>query len=195
MMFEAEDHKDIREAVRKLCERFPGEYWRKLDAERAYPAEFVNALTEAGYLATLIPEEYDGAGLTLSGMTDPARVLGFLDLAGSWDPTLASVLAAALLPSALAYVLVRRMPRPIMAEAFCIPQNRTIESRLLAGAALFGIGWGLVGLCPGPALAGLALGAWQVWLFTAAMIGGMWLQRLYADVRGHRPLHLQDAIR
>jgi len=65
-MFEAEDHKDIREAVRKLCERFPGEYWRKLDAERAYPAEFVNALTEAGYLATLIPEEYDGAGLTLS---------------------------------------------------------------------------------------------------------------------------------
>lgn len=65
-MFEAEDHKDIREAVRKLCERFPGEYWRKLDAERAYPAEFVDALTEAGYLATLIPEEYGGAGLTLS---------------------------------------------------------------------------------------------------------------------------------
>jgi alkylation response protein AidB-like acyl-CoA dehydrogenase len=65
-MFEAQDHKDIRDAVRKLCERFPGEYWRKLDAERAYPAEFVNALTEAGYLATLIPEEYGGAGLTLS---------------------------------------------------------------------------------------------------------------------------------
>ena len=65
-MFEAEDHKDIREAVRKLCERFPGEYWRRLDAERAYPAEFVDALTEAGYLATLIPEEYGGAGLTLS---------------------------------------------------------------------------------------------------------------------------------
>ena len=65
-MFEAQDHKDIREAVRKLCERFPGEYWSKLDAERAYPAAFVNALTEAGYLATLIPEEYGGAGLTLS---------------------------------------------------------------------------------------------------------------------------------
>ncbi|MFH1343955.1 MAG: acyl-CoA dehydrogenase family protein [Pseudomonadota bacterium] len=65
-MFEAEDHKEIREAVRKLCERFPGEYWRKLDAERAYPAAFVDALTEAGYLATLIPEDYGGAGLTLS---------------------------------------------------------------------------------------------------------------------------------
>ena len=65
-MFEAQDHKDIRDAVRKLCERFSGEYWRKLDAERTYPAEFVNALTEAGYLATLIPEEYGGAGLTLS---------------------------------------------------------------------------------------------------------------------------------
>jgi len=65
-MFEAEDYKEIRESVRRLCERFPGEYWRKLDAERAYPSEFVNALTEAGYLATLIPEEYGGAGLTLS---------------------------------------------------------------------------------------------------------------------------------
>ncbi|MEP9390023.1 acyl-CoA dehydrogenase family protein [Mesorhizobium sp. KR9-304] len=65
-MSEAQDHKDIRDAVHKLCERFPGEYWRKLDAERAYPAEFVDALTEAGYLATLIPEEYGGAGLTLS---------------------------------------------------------------------------------------------------------------------------------
>lgn len=130
-----------------------------------------------------------GAGLALSGMTNPARVLGFLDLAGKWDPTLAVVLAAALVPSSLAYLLVRRMPRPVMAEEFCIPQNRTIETRLLTGAGLFGIGWGLVGLCPGPALAGLAFGAWQIWVFVAAMIVGMGLQRLYADVRDRRPLH------
>lgn len=78
-MFEAEDHKEIREAVRKLCDRFPGEYWRKLDAERAYPADFVNALTEAGYLATLIPEEYGGAGLTLSAA---AAVLEEIQRAG-----------------------------------------------------------------------------------------------------------------
>lgn len=128
-----------------------------------------------------------GAGLTLSGMTDPARVLGFLDIGGRWDPTLAFVLAAALVPSALAYLLVRRMERPVMAEEFCIPQNRTVERRLLAGAALFGIGWGLVGLCPGPAFAGLAFGAWQSWVFVGAMTAGMWLQRVYADRRDHRP--------
>lgn len=78
-MFEAEDHKEIRESVRKLCERFPGEYWRKLDFDRKYPSEFVNALTEAGYLATLIPEEYGGAGLTLSAA---AAVLEEIQRAG-----------------------------------------------------------------------------------------------------------------
>ena len=130
-----------------------------------------------------------GAGLALSGMTNPARVLGFLDVAGHWDPTLAFVLAAALVPSALAYVIVRGMQRPVMAKEFCIPQNRTVETRLLAGGALFGVGWGLVGLCPGPALAGLAFGAWQSWIFVAAMAAGMWLQRLYADLRDKRPFH------
>lgn len=130
-----------------------------------------------------------GAGLALSGMTNPGRVLGFLDVAGRWDPTLAIVLAAALVPSAIAYLQVRRMSRPIMAEEFCIPQNRVIERRLVLGAGLFGIGWGLVGLCPGPALAGLVLGAWQTWVFVAAMIAGMALQRLYADLRDDRSLH------
>lgn len=131
-----------------------------------------------------------GAGLTLSGMVDPARVRGFLDIAGAWDPTLAFVLAAALLPSAAAYLISRRMRRPLMAEEFCIPQNREIEPRLIAGAALFGIGWGLVGLCPGPAIAGLVFGRWQIWIFVAALVVGMALQRLYADVRDGRSLTL-----
>lgn len=128
-----------------------------------------------------------GAGLALSGMIDPARVLGFLDVAGAWDPTLAFVLGAALLPSSIAYALARRMKRPLLAKEFCIPQNRTIERRLIAGATLFGVGWGLVGLCPGPAIAALVLGHWQSWLFVAAMIAGMWLQRVYADLRDRRP--------
>lgn len=129
-----------------------------------------------------------GAGLALSGMINPARVLGFLDVAGAWDPTLAFVLAGALVPSWLAYLMVRRMDRPIMAEEFCIPQIRAIERRLFTGAALFGIGWGLVGLCPGPAIAGLVLGKWQTWLFVAAMIAGMWLQRIYSDLRDGRSI-------
>jgi uncharacterized membrane protein YedE/YeeE len=131
-----------------------------------------------------------GAGLALSRMIDPARVLGFLDLAGAWDPTLAFVLAAALVPSALAYLAIRRMRRPLFADEFCIPQNRIVERHLLIGAAMFGIGWGLVGLCPGPAIAGLVLGYWQTWLFVAAMIAGMWLQRVYADLRAGRSLAL-----
>ena len=127
-----------------------------------------------------------GAGLALSGMTDPDRVLGFLDVAGRWDPTLAFVLGAALLPSALAYGLVRRMERPLLAQEFCIPQNRVVEGQLLTGAVLFGIGWGLVGLCPGPAIAGLAFGTWQAALFVAAMVAGMGLHRLYAELQDRR---------
>jgi uncharacterized membrane protein YedE/YeeE len=136
-----------------------------------------------------------GAGLALSSMIDPVRVLGFLDVAGAWDPTLAFVMAAALVPSATAYALSRRMSRPLMAEEFCIPRTRGLEGRLLAGAALFGIGWGLVGLCPGPAIADLAFGKWQVWLFLAALVAGMWVQRLYADLREGRAAPLPSAAR
>lgn len=127
-----------------------------------------------------------GAGLALSDMINPGRVLAFLDVAGAWDPTLAFVMAAALVPSAAGYIVVRRMQRPIMAQAFSIPQNRIIDSDLVAGATLFGAGWGLVGICPGPAIAGLAFGLWQSWLFAAAMVAGMALQRLFAGWRAGR---------
>jgi len=121
-----------------------------------------------------------GAGLALSDMVNPARVLAFLDLAGDWDPTLAFVMGGAIVPSAVGYALAKRMHRPLMAEEFRIPQNRDVEPHLVAGAAMFGVGWGLVGLCPGPAIAGLALGRWELWLFTAAMLAGMVLHRLVA---------------
>ncbi len=129
-------------------------------------------------LPGLVAGSLFGGGLALSDMINPARVLAFLDLWGAWDATLAFVMGGALLPSALGYLVVRRMRRPIMAEAFCIPENRTIERQLLAGAALFGAGWGLVGLCPGPAIASLAFGLWQPWLFVGAMLAGMVLHRV-----------------
>jgi uncharacterized membrane protein YedE/YeeE len=119
-----------------------------------------------------------GAGLALSDMVNPARVLAFLDLAADWDATLLLVMAAAILPSAAAYLIRRRMDRPLLDDRFSIPEGRSLDRSLLVGAALFGIGWGLVGLCPGPALAGLVLGAWQLWVFVAAMLGGMALHRL-----------------
>lgn len=120
-----------------------------------------------------------GAGLALSEMINPARVLAFLDIAGAWDPTLAFVMSGALVPSAIGYFVIRRLKRPLMGQEFCIPENRMVEWQLLAGAALFGIGWGLVGLCPGPAIAGLAFGLWQSWLFIAALLAGMFVHRLY----------------
>lgn len=119
-----------------------------------------------------------GAGLALSDMINPARVLGFLDVAGDWDPTLAFVMGGALLPSALGYRLIRRMKRPLMADAFRVPETRILEPRLLIGAAIFGTGWGLAGFCPGPGIAALALGRWQPWLFVGAMAVGMVLHRI-----------------
>ena len=120
-----------------------------------------------------------GAGLALSDMINPARVQAFLDVAGAWDPTLVFVMGAALLPSAVAYLIRRRLAQPLLGERFFVPEGGTLDRPLLLGAAMFGIGWGLVGFCPGPAIAGLVLGAWQSWLFVAAMLVGMALHRLY----------------
>jgi uncharacterized membrane protein YedE/YeeE len=114
-----------------------------------------------------------GAGLTVSGMTDPVRVLGFLDVAGAWDPTLALVMAGALAVAAPGMALVRRRGAPLLAPRLLIPTRRDIDAPLLAGAVLFGVGWGLVGLCPGPALANLSTGLVEVAMFVAAMAVGL----------------------
>lgn len=119
-----------------------------------------------------------GLGLTISDMVNPARVLAFLDVAGgAWDPTLAFVMGGAILPMAVAWRLTHT-GTPFLATQFPGPASRVIDARLVGGAALFGLGWGLVGLCPGPALAVLSLDGWPAWLFAAAMLGGMMLANL-----------------
>lgn len=127
----------------------------------------------AAFLCSLI----FGLGLVVSGMTDTAKVLGFLDVLaiakGGWDPTLAIVMAAALVVSIPGFWLARRRTRPLLAEAAAWPTKTAIDRPLIAGAALFGAGWGLVGLCPGPAIANLATLSPMVLLFVAAMIAGM----------------------
>ena len=128
-----------------------------------------------------------GAGLYLSRMTDPAVVLSFLDVAGDWNPALAFVMAGALIPAAIAFRLSQRMRRPVMADRFAIPAPAGIDQKLLAGAVLFGLGWGLVGLCPGPALANLQGGEWPVLVFVAAMAAGMALQAAVAGWRKTTP--------
>ncbi|WP_377295579.1 DUF6691 family protein [Rhizobium sp. SGZ-381] len=112
-------------------------------------------------------------GLSLSGMLDPARVQGFLDLFGAWDPSLAFVLGGAVSVAMAGMVLVRRMAKPVLSEKFQIPTNRVIDRPLVLGSAIFGIGWGLGGLCPGPALAALSLGLMPIAVFVLAMIAGM----------------------
>jgi uncharacterized membrane protein YedE/YeeE len=132
------------------------------------------------FLASLAVGVIFGSGLALSDMINPARVQAFLDVAGAWDPTLMLVMAAALVPSAIAYRFRLRMERPMFGERFFVPDRRALDRPLLIGAALFGIGWGLAGFCPGPAIAALALGFWQPWLFVAAMLAGMALHRFSA---------------
>ena len=114
-----------------------------------------------------------GTGLALSGMLDPARVLGFLDVTGAWDPSLAFVLSGAVGVSAIGQILSRRMARPLLAERFDAPATRPVDVPLLGGGALFGIGWGLAGFCPGPALASLSLGLQRSVVFVGAMLAGM----------------------
>lgn len=114
-----------------------------------------------------------GLGLIISQMINPAKVLAFLDVFGRWDPSLGLVMIAAIAPSSLGYMLAKYRRAPIFASSFEIPTRRNVDPRLLTGTALFGIGWGLVGLCPGPALSILALGLWQAIVFVAAMLAGM----------------------
>ena len=114
-----------------------------------------------------------GAGVTVSGMVNPMKVLNFMDIAGQWDPTLLFVMGAGLAVTFIGYRLVLARAKPVFAAAFTLPSSRLIDARLVGGAVLFGIGWGLTGFCPGPAIASLAFRHWQSYLFVAAMAAGM----------------------
>lgn len=125
-------------------------------------------------LAALLSGALFGWGLSLSGMVDPARVLGFLDLGGAdWDPSLIFVLAGAVMVAMIGVAVARRNARPLLDEQFHLPTKTRIDTRLMLGSALFGAGWGLAGFCPGPALSALSMGLAQVLVFVAAMSVGM----------------------
>ena len=123
-------------------------------------------------LIALIAGLLFGAGLLISGMADVQRVLAFLRLAPGWDPSLAFVMGGALAVTVPGFALLRRRGRPLLAPAFNTPAAQQIDRRLLLGAAIFGIGWGWAGYCPGPALVGLGLAHWSAWLFVPAMLVG-----------------------
>lgn len=124
-----------------------------------------------------------GIGLILAGMTEPLKVKGFLDLAGAWDPSLALVMGGAIALGAVAFARARRRDRSWTGAAIEIPANKTIDRRLVAGGVLFGIGWGIGGFCPGPALVALGSGVGSAGIFVAAMLLGMVLHDKFLSPR------------
>jgi hypothetical protein len=119
-----------------------------------------------------------GLGIAISGMINPAKVLNFFDLAGTWDPSLAFVMAGALAVAIPGYRFVLGRPAPAFEDRFQLPDTRVIDRRLILGSATFGVGWGIAGFCPGGALPALGLGDPGVFLFISAVIGGLLLARL-----------------
>ena len=116
-----------------------------------------------------------GLGLIVSGMADPAKVLGFLDLAGAWDPSLAFVMAGAISVAAVAFAVARKRTVSFLGGAMNLPKTRRIDRRLVAGSLMFGIGWGVAGFCPGPGLVALGMGEIKALVFVVAMLAGMGL--------------------
>lgn len=135
------------------------------------------------YVVSLVAGLVFGLGLGISGMTDPSKVLGFLDVTGAWDPSLVLVLGGAVGVTVLCFRLVLRSPVPLLGGAFHLPDRRQVDVPLLSGAALFGVGWGLSGYCPGPGVALLSNVSWETWVFIPSLLAGMLLHRIPSLVR------------
>ncbi|MEF9948581.1 MAG: YeeE/YedE family protein [Comamonas sp.] len=131
-------------------------------------------------IAALLSGLVFGLGLILSGMGNPAKVQNFLDFFGQWDPSLALVMGGAITVGLIAFSWAKRRKTALLGDAMQLPTSTVIDRQLLTGSAFFGIGWGLAGFCPGPALMNLSTLTPQVWLFVAAMLAGMWAQHLWA---------------
>ena len=133
------------------------------------------------FIAALFSGLVFGLGLIVSGMANPAKVLGFLDLGGLWDPSLAFVMCGAIAVGAVAFAVARRRSASLLGIPMRLPSSRQIDRRLVGGSLLFGVGWGVAGFCPGPALVGVGMGLAKAGVFVAAMLVGMglfeWLER------------------
>lgn len=139
----------------------------------------------AGLSALLIGLLF-GIGLLLSGMVNPAKVLAFLDVVGAWDPSLALVMLGAVAVASLVFAFAKRMPRSFTGSPIRLPTATRLDPRLLVGSALFGVGWGLAGFCPGPALVSLGAGEPKALIFVVAMLSGMGLFHLFECLRDVR---------
>ena len=128
-----------------------------------------------------------GTGIVISGMANPAKVINFFDVAGSWDPSLAFVMGGALIVAGIGYRLVFGRARPLFEGKFMLPTARNLDARLIGGSAVFGIGWGIAGFCPGGALPALGTGRWEVFAFAAAMLAGIFAARTLQSLSRPKP--------
>ena len=133
-------------------------------------------------IISLLSGIFFGIGLVISEMINPQKVLGFLDIFGNWDPSLAFVMIGALIISTPAFHLISRRNKPLLEEKFNYSNNKSVDQRLIYGSILFGAGWGLGGLCPGPAISSLALLNWQSILFVTSMFIGFYLVKLFDSI-------------
>ncbi|MFK0569530.1 DUF6691 family protein [Endozoicomonas sp.] len=135
------------------------------------------------YVIALLTGLLFGMGMALSGMIDPNLVIAFLDITGHWDPTLIFVMGGALMVFIPGYLLlIKQRQQPLLTETWSLNNNKTIDWRLIIGASLFGVGWGLLGVCPGPAITSLFAGNTDVWLFIAAMMAGLMVSKKLAPI-------------
>ncbi|RBM43005.1 YeeE/YedE family protein [Vibrio tarriae] len=135
-----------------------------------------------------------GLGMVVSGMADPAKVIGFLDVAGAWDPSLMFVMGGALVVFMPAYfLLIKPKVKPVNAKVFCLANNTKIDRRLISGSVIFGLGWGLVGICPGPIVSSLALGNLGAWVFFPAMMLGLGVTNLLICIKNRKEIQTQTA--
>ncbi|WP_154173479.1 YeeE/YedE family protein [Vibrio metoecus] len=135
-----------------------------------------------------------GVGMVVSGMADPAKVIGFLDVTGVWDPRLMFVMGGALAVFMPAYfLLIKPKAKPVNAKVFCLANNTKVDRRLISGSVIFGLGWGLVGICPGPIVSSLALGNLGSWVFFPAMMLGLGLTNLLICIKNRKEIQTQTA--
>ncbi len=133
------------------------------------------------FLSAFIVGLIFGVGIAISGMINPAKVLNFFDIAGTWDPSLIFVMGGALATTFIGYRIVLRRDKPVLEERFQLPTARAIDARLVGGSAVFGIGWGIAGFCPGAAIPALGSGKVEVAGFVAALLAGLWVARAIRD--------------
>jgi uncharacterized protein len=147
------------------------------------------------HIVALVTGVIFGLGLAISQMMNPEKVLGFLDIAGNWDPSLAFVMGGGVFVTLLTFRRILRLPKPLLGERFAVPDNDKIDRQLISGAVIFGLGWGAAGYCPGPAIAALATGALEPVIFLAAFIVGNFFAGRWQTFNGKRQSALRPATR